>query len=579
MLGLACRLLLIALALQCSAVLAQAGSIAAVRTWVPPAGQDRLDAARDALALAPDETGGFAFRVAPGQAAWYALDIVAGESAEPGVPIDSLVLELTHPSLRSAQLYFGGLQDTPARMIRSGRDVPAHQRSGTRFPATLELPAAVTAGGEQTLYLRVFSAVPAYGQFLLQPKNAWASMTMWTHAVQGLCFGLAALAALYALARAIRLRSAAYGIYFLLACSIGLAAMFISGFGDTWLWPALAAWRGQIASAMACIAAGLVLLLARRAFTLEVRAPAWSRMLLILGLGSPAVGLAALMLDLSTQQHLSHAAAAVATLMGLASVFLAWRTANRVALWLLLGFTPVVAGVGVTTLAVAGVIPFAPWVLLAMPLAGVLEVPFNLRGLYLLERRRALVMSHRAKVAQQAGPPGETRAALAERLSRAGADTRHAPATVMLLRFEGLAPGSASLLAMDAVNVERYLHSMMELIVHAGNLAGRWSFHELVLHRVHLKSTSGVGGLVTALFAQALRGESVGIPSGKTRLRIAYGRLDGVSITVEEAIGRLAAALDEPAHAGLRKLELDLASQLVIVPLAPARPRVLSSPT
>lgn len=577
MLGLACRLLLITLALQCSAAMAQGGIIAAVRTWVPPTGQDRLDAARDALTRAPVQTTGSTFSVAPEEPTWYALDIVAGETAETGMPGDPLVLELTHPSLRSARLHTPAQPGIPERETRSGRDVPAQQRAGTRFPATLELPAVVAAAGQQTVYLRVFSAVPAHGSFLLQPKSAWTRMAMWTHAVQGLCFGLAALAALYALARAIRLRSAAYGIYFLVACSIGLAGMFISGFGDTWLWPALAAWRGQMASAMACMAAGLVLLLARRAFALEVRAPAWSRMLLILGLGCPAVGLAGLMLDLSTQQRLSHAAAAVATLMGLASVFLAWRTANRVALWLLLGFTPVVVGVGATTLAVAGVIPFMPWVLLAMPLASALEVPFNLRGLYLLECRRALVMNHRARVARQAGPPGETRLALAERLDRAGAETRAAPATVMLLRFEGLAPGSASLLAMDSVNVERYLNSMMELIVHAGNLAGRWSFHELVLHRVHLKSASGVGGLVTALFAQALRGESVGIPSGRTRLRIAYGRLEGAGMTIEEAIGRLAAALDEPANAALRKLELDLASQLVIVPLLPVR-RAVSSP-
>ncbi len=147
LLGLACRLLLIALALQCSAALAQAGSIAAVRSWLPPPGQDRLDAARDALALAPDETGVFTFRVAPGQPAWYALDIVAGEAAEPGMPGESLVLELTHPSLRSAQLHLPAQQGTPARVISSGREVPAGQRAGSRFPATLELPAAAAAAG------------------------------------------------------------------------------------------------------------------------------------------------------------------------------------------------------------------------------------------------------------------------------------------------------------------------------------------------------------------------------------------------------------------------------------------------
>jgi hypothetical protein len=64
-----------------------------------------------------------------------------------------------------------------------------------------------------------------------------------------------------------------------------------------------------------------------------------------------------------------------------------------------LGFVPVSLGVGVTTLAVAGIIPFEPWVLMAMPLGSVLEVPFNLYGLHRLEQRRALVLQSQAELA------------------------------------------------------------------------------------------------------------------------------------------------------------------------------------
>ena len=85
----------------------------------------------------------------------------------------------------------------------------------------------------------------------------------------------------------------------------------------------------------------------------------------------------------------THVAATVATILGLCSFWFAWHTENRAAGWLLTGFVPVSLGVSITTLAVSGIIPFEPWVLMAMPLGSMLEAPFNLFGLSLLERRRA----------------------------------------------------------------------------------------------------------------------------------------------------------------------------------------------
>jgi hypothetical protein len=143
---------------------------------------------------------------------------------------------------------------------------------------------------------------------------------------------------------------------------------------------------------MACVSAGLALLLAECAFALEVRAPRFALLLRVMGVLCPLAGVLGLAFDLAVHQMLSHGAAAAAIGMSLCSFWFAWRTENRAAVWLLLGFVPVSLGVGVTTLAVAGIIPFTPWVLMAMPLGSALEVPFNLYGLHLLEQRRALVL-------------------------------------------------------------------------------------------------------------------------------------------------------------------------------------------
>jgi hypothetical protein len=525
----------------------------AVRAWTPTPGADDVASAEVALQQVDPQTLSLdrpEFRAEPRQPVWYALDLAADPQ------VRSLVLELTHPSIRAADLYLPQVGGTPI-ILRSGRDVPMQAREKARFPATLQFPPGSQA---RTVYLRLKGTVPLRGQFLLQAKSDWERQSSWQLGAMTVCFSIAALAILYALWCAWRLRSKAYGLYALLALSIGVTGMFISGYGETWAWPMLSDWRAVISSAMACISAGLALLLAERAFAMEVRAPRFSRLLRMMGVLCPMAGVLGMAFDVTVHQMLSHGAAAAAIAMSLCSFWIAWRTDNRVAVWLLLGFVPVSLGVGVTTLAVAGIIPFTPWVLMAMPLGSAIEVPFNLYGLHLLERRRALVHRSRAELAQVTGPAGETRQAMLRRLSippgePAAPESR---GTLMLLRFPNLAPGSARLRALDSVDVEHFLHAMMESAVRPGNHIGRPSFHEIVLRNPQQASEGAVHSLLTALFAQALRCERFGIEPRDVALRIAYGRLDDASPGVDVALERLVKALDAPAQAGLRKLEITL---------------------
>ncbi|RYX92307.1 MAG: membrane protein [Comamonadaceae bacterium] len=547
-----------------------AAFIDAVRAWSPPPGQDNLEAARaafdsgaGAVAIAGNE-----FQVSPNRPAWYAITLGEAASAQP------LTLDLTHPSIRSASLHVPAPPGGAPLEVKRGRDAPVQDRANARFPASFELPPAGSAG-PRTVYVRVVNAVPARGRFLLQPQVNAEGAAGTTRLLQGGSLVISLLAALFATWRAVRMRSAAWAFFAVMCATAGLARIFIAGFAESWLWPALSPYRGQVATSLASFAVGSTLLLFRSAFMLEVRAPMYSRALLVMGLACPVLGLTALLFKLPVQQALTQVIAAIAIVMGLSSIVLAWRTANRVALWLLGGFGPVAVGATLTTLGTAGALAYEPWMLLVTPLASLIEIPMNVRGLQLLERRRAAVRMHRAKVAQGAGPAGETRPALAARLMQAGTATSHAPSTLMLLRFEGLAPGTATLREMDAVNVERYLNSILEFAVHAGNLTGRWSFHELPLLRIHQQSTSGVSGLLTALFAQGLRSDSYEIKARDVSLRIAYGRFDGREMPVAEAMASLCAALDDRAHAGQRRIELDLKTRRVI----PPAPRATAFPS
>jgi hypothetical protein len=133
----------------------------------------------------------------------------------------------------------------------------------------------------------------------------------------------------------------------------------------------------------------------------------------------------------------------------------------------------------------------------------------------------------------------------------------------MLLRFPGLAPGSARLRTLDAVNVEQFLHAMMAAAVRPGSHVGRRAFHEIVVRYPLKPSGDAIRSVLTALFAQALRGERFGIEPRDADLRIAYGQLDDVAPGVANALDRLVRALDSPAHAALRRVEVDLKSPRV----------------
>jgi 7TM diverse intracellular signalling/7TMR-DISM extracellular 2 len=529
-----------------------------VNAWAytPPIGGDNFDAARLALQqakLAHRGRGGVQsdFQLQAHQTQWYALEL-ASNAAQP------MVLELTHPSIRSADVYLP--QDSAAPVvIRSGRYVPARMRPEARFPGTLHLPAHT---GVRTVYLRLSTIVPVRGQFIYQSENQWVAQSVVLRQALAAYFCIALLAAVYATFRAVRLRSKAYALYAGLTLSIALTAMFISGYGESWLWPSLAPWRGELSSAMACVSTGLVLLLAQRAFALHVQAPVLSRWLLLLGLLCPALGLGGAAFDLAVHKTLSEVSVALAIVMGLCSFWFAWRTTNRPAMWFLMGYTPVIVGASITTLAFAGLIPFMPWVLLSLPVACVLEVPFNLYALFLLEKRHARVRRSLAEMTQSNGAPEESRQAIEHRLSMPPSGTGTAKpklSAFMLLRFEALAPGSAAVGQLDAVALERYFHSVMAAALRSASHVGRWSFHELVVrYDLDALSTAPTEELISALFSQALRGESFGLRSRDSGLRIAYAYLGSDHTSAETAFQRFSDALNDPAKTGMRKIRLDM---------------------
>ena len=525
--------------------------VVTVRSWAAPTATAGVAEARAALAEVPagrvlaGESP--AFFVHAGHTVWYALELPA--LAQPSV------LELTHPSVRTADLYLADSGAEPA--ARSGRDRPAAERPHQRFPALLPLAASASP---RTVVVKVRSPVNARGEILLHTRTQWEMLSRLELAGMALGFGVAGLAALYALAMALVRRSSASLVYALLTINIAVAGMFITGLGEAMVWPQLAHVRGEASAVLACTAAGLALLLAERALALEVSAPRFVPWLRVFAFAFALMGVLALPLPFTVQQWVAHFAAGAAVVSGLAALALAWRTANDACVWLLAGCVPMVIGAGLVSFGIAGGIPFSEWLLLALPIAGMLQIPFQLHGLRLLDARHADVRRSLAHLETVAGPEEESREEVATRLERlpAGLERHVDPrSTLMLLRFEGLAPGASGLRQLDAAQVERYVHGMMQAALRPGGRVGRWSFHELLLRDVHHAGGHEVSGLVTALFTQSLRSSRFGIPQELPRLRIAHVRSLAAQLPVRGLARALGRALDDPAERELRRIELE----------------------
>ena len=488
------------------------------------------------------------FDVAANQQAWYALALPQAPSALPRV------LELSHPAIESSQFFL----QRPGQALQALAPVNSSKLSfwrQARFSATVLLP---DLQANDLIVLSLRSSVPLRGEFVVQSLSDWTLACIRAKSLVTLCFGVAVLAAMWMVFRAWQTRSIIHALYGLLTLAIALATVIYLGYDLAEPGLNQAPARVHLSSSLAILASALVLFFAERALALDVQVPLFFKLLRLLGLFLLVATVWGYQQPPALHLWTSNLAVATAVVAGLSSLALTWKSIDRVAIACFAGFMPLIIGVSVVTLAMVGEMAFAPWILLAIPVGCLLEIPFNTWALVLIERRLREVQTSLAQVAQIKARVSASRQAMLADMKQTPIHALGSFSTLLImLRFEGFTPGSANLRRLDAVAVERYFHAMLAVPLQLPANIGRWSFHEIAM-RVELHNAAERDQIFSVFFAQDLRGETFGIRRTDSQLRIAFGYIRSEEDQLEVALNKLSAALDKNKNAEARRLNVDL---------------------
>ena len=357
----------------------------AVAVLVETGGPIGLDEVRQRAAQFSVPTTPYANLGQQRQAVWLRLPLqaVAGNG--------QWVFDIDYPALGQIDLY----------LLRGGQLVQ-QQRLGSlmRFderPMSSRTPAvllALTPGQPHELYLRVQTQSAMLLPIAFSKPDAYQARENRRQLVQGLLMGLALALLLYSLAHWLSLGEPLFGLYALMLLGTSLFLVHLYGIGQQHLWPGWPAMQRQ-ASPMAVLLAlaGAGPFVAR---SLDTRrhAPRLHRGLLgLAALAAAAFVLSLLgLLDFAVMRLLASVLGLPVALLAVIASWKRARSGDRVAAYMLMGWSTYMLGGACLVCLVYGLLPARLWALHLFQAGWLLEIVAWLRvlGLHIeAVRRRA----------------------------------------------------------------------------------------------------------------------------------------------------------------------------------------------
>jgi len=384
-LGLAFMLAVLALATfagaqaQPSAVWPDRGAMAA-QWWADPSGDAPLGVARGAFEAGQGRAAD-SRQILPlgGRAAvWFRMQLPAA-----AVPTQA-VLALPYAGVDLVEVFHpdgaGGWT-----VQRAGDSIAVAQWPLPYLHSAF--PIIVRPGETQPTYLRVRHSHAVSLQWELADASGFRETSKLLHLVLGACAGLALLVIMLSLGNAATWRDPIHLYYAVHVVLVGLSVMSLTGIAGEYLWPRQPWWNDIASVVVPMVALGWIGLLVR-----EVVAERGKRLLSRVLLGHAAVSALIAAGFLALGRHPLFPAPNVYALASEAFILgvLVWYTVRRPAVgsWVLAGLTLLVIGTLFPVLRNLGLLPVSFATQYGPQVAGVLEIPLVLVGLYFRSRER-----------------------------------------------------------------------------------------------------------------------------------------------------------------------------------------------
>ncbi len=328
--------------------------------------------------------------LAHGTVLWLRLELKAQVAGRP----QHWLLVLPNPLLDRAVVW----QRDPAGRWRADQagDTLAVQTwaERSRYPVfRLDLP----AGETREVLVELHSAVGTSVPMRIAAEDAHLRQSQLESLGLGLAFGALLLLIAACLAMSAAFRDRVYGAYAAYAGLSTLAAAAYTGLGAQWLWPGSAMWADAAPGTLAILAVGAACVFLRQLLGLPARH-------LRLDVVMQWVGAAGLPLAFAylfgPREPLLQALSAYLLLVSaltVAAAWLTWRRGDRVGLWVLVAYVPLILSIGAAVVRLMGLLPISFFTQYAVVVAMVLEVPLLLIALSVRSRDR-----HAAQIREQA---------------------------------------------------------------------------------------------------------------------------------------------------------------------------------
>jgi diguanylate cyclase (GGDEF)-like protein len=265
------------------------------------------------------------------------------------------------------------------RVQSAGDTIPAERWPETgRYPAfRLDLP----PGQVRDIYVQLRSSVPTSVPVRLVSDAAHSEQVQIESLGLGGAFGALILLIVACLSQAWAFQDRTYGLYALYAGLATLCVAAYTGIAANVLWEAWAGWADAAPGCLAILTCGSAALFVRDLAVLGARHRHLDRGVQAFGWAAAPFALLYLVLERARALDMMAAYLAAGAVLNIVSAALCWRRRDVVGAWILAGYAPLTAAVGIAIARLMGLLPVSFATQYSVVIALVLQVPLLLVAL------------------------------------------------------------------------------------------------------------------------------------------------------------------------------------------------------